>query len=171
MIFNLKNNTKCFWIIIVLLSTSVLSILFLQIDRTKLKIQISDKQSLLSSFIKDSNSRAKLEGMMLYNLLNIPKEKFLSIIRLQAREYSIFVVVDSIDCYSCFKFHIDYINELPKQNISIFSYSNLHSKFLANSLIKSVNFPIKEIYKHKVIDDSNMAIMLIDKVGKLFTQI
>lgn len=163
----LKNNSKLCSALGILLLFSVLSVLFLQFDRNKLKTQISDTQTLLNSFIRDLNNRSKLEGVALYELLNIPKETLLSAISISGKEYSIFVVIDSIDCYTCFKFHITHVNEFSKKNIPIFAYSNLHSEFLKKSLIKSIKFPVKEIYKHKIIKDTNMTILLIDNKGKI----
>lgn len=159
--------SKSVLILFSLLFISVILILFLQYDRNKIKKEIITNQILLSSFIKDSNDRAQLEGKELYHLLNISKDMFLSFLKTYGKEYNIFFIVDSIDCYSCFQFHTDHINEFFKKNIPIFSYSSIHSDYLSNSLFKSINFPHKENYKNKIIDNSNMAILLINNVGKI----
>ena len=164
---SLKNNTISFWIIIALFSVSVILSIFLQIDRTKLKMQIKDSQILIESFTKDLNSRAMLEGKELYKLLDMPKDKILSVLNSNNKEYNIVVVLDSIDCFSCFQFHINNINELSKENIPVLTYSIRHSEFLKNSLHKSFNLSFKEGQKNKIIDNSNMVILMINKEGKI----
>lgn len=163
----LRNISKTCLALFILLLISVLSILFLQFDRNKLKTEIVNKSTLLSGFIKDSDDRSRLEGKELYKLLDIPKDKILSVLNSNDKEYNIFVVLDSIDCFSCFQFHINNINELSKKNIPVLTYSIRHSDYLKNSLHKSINLSFKNGQKNKIIDNINMVILLINKKGKI----
>lgn len=163
----LKDNSKHSVFFYYLLTFTIIVIIYLQYDRSELKNEIIYKQALLNNLTKDSDLRAKLEGKELYKLLDIPKENIFPILKTTGKQYSIFIIVDSIDCYTCFKFHVDNINDLSNKNISIISYSNLHSDYLSKSLHESIIFPFKEGYKHKIINNSNMVILLINNECKI----
>ena len=162
-----KKTFKPGSIFFILFLVAIVILFVLQYDRMNLKNEIVLKQTLLSSLIRDSDVRCELEGEELYKILDLPKNSFLMVLNSTGKEFSLFIVVDSIDCYSCFKFHIDHIREIAVKGIQTLIYSRSHADLLSSSLKDYITHTFNFSSESEVILGPNIMVLLIDKRGKI----
>lgn len=155
-------NIKKF--VLYILGLSLIFIPIWQLQRfNEMKRELYFAEQKNESFQKDLILKEKLQGNYIWELLNENEDEFFKFLHeIKLQNSFIFLFVDTISCYSCFKFHINSLKRFD--NIKIVVASRNHFKLIKKYLNSPIEYNLK-IYK--IMHYYNFLICLVEATGKI----
>lgn len=143
---------------------AVITILFCILAySTYTNIELKNKNDFLVSLSKNLELRKKYEGNYIWEYLN-SNQMILNEFKVEKgiKGLYLFVVVDTISCYSCFKFHM---TELNKTVIPIVVSGKNNVELVQASLSNSITYPFTGFK----FDKKNIIVFLINDNNKIIS--
>lgn len=151
-------------IVLYILGLSLIFITIWRLQRfNEMKRELYFVEQKNESFQKDLILKEKLQGNYIWELLNENEDEFFKFLHeIKLQNSFIFLFVDTISCYSCFKFHMNSLKRFEDVNIVVASKNHfeLIKKFLTNPI--EYNLEI-----NKIMDEYNFLICLVEATGKI----
>jgi len=154
----MKKNFLYIVIIITLLILLTISNYSLNNSRKKYAMQ----KPLIESLTKNLVRKKKYQGNLVSKKTNKLIESYKDYMITNQLSLHIILVVDTIDCYSCFKFHMDELNKLDIRKICF--TKNQNNVRLITTYNKEIVFGDfnKTFFEQNDLFFENMAIALVD---------
>lgn len=118
-------------ILILIVSCICLSfILFLFFEKNKLITESVNAEKTISNYEDYYKNKYLLEGKRVWDVMNLTKDDFSFIVNSHRISNNfIMILIDSVQCLSCLKHHIDKLKELRENNFTIVGISDNYDSF------------------------------------------
>jgi len=133
---------------------------------TYTNIELKKKNNLLTSLSENLEHRKKYEGNYIWEYLN-SSQTILNEFKVEKKITGLylFLVVDTITCYSCFKFHMTEINNIA---IPIVVSGKNNVELVQASVSNSIIYPYPGFqFEKKMFDKKNIIVFLINDKNKI----
>lgn len=151
---------KYFYIVLML---SLLLITFFSYKNIKCNSNLSHRNDIIKSLNKNTDIKLKYEGQPVSRFMNLKLNEYKKFKNLNnlINEY-LLIIIDTIDCFSCFEFHLKKINSIDIKKV-IYSpkYNHMILSKLSN---KNINKTIKD---YSVSISEGIFVALISSEGKI----
>jgi hypothetical protein len=131
------------------------------------KEKLEEMNTLLDSYSKHLNNSKNYQGVLIGENLGSMNKSYNEFMVRNSISHHLFVFVDTIDCYSCFKFHMEEIKKIDLPIIylthSSVNHELLRSHLGEKNLFKNTCF----VNQHKKIFSNNLFIALINDKGRI----
>ena len=136
-------------------------------SKINLQIKYNSLNIAYASLLKNLSERGEYTGRFIWEILGIEKDDYKEFERNNnIISEHFFIIVDSIDCYSCYKFHEKKLNEFS--DIFMTFYSPNNSKLVKANFKSAIEYSNKQI---KNIDNNllkkNIVVCLVNEDGKV----
>lgn len=137
-------------------------------------LRLSDTDEVLSNKrmgINETNETnytiADLEGKNLWSILGKTKSEELDKLAFGNKNnfnYGVVFIVDTIFCYSCFKFHTEILSSFKEISIPVITFTTQKFDFIESHIPASF---VRELDTSKKLYNLNLNTLLVDKSGKI----
>ncbi|KAF0146852.1 MAG: hypothetical protein FD143_3207 [Ignavibacteria bacterium] len=125
---------------------------------------------LETKILRDANytkDKYLIEGKYIWEITNLNKDEVNYIIKKKSpSRYLLFVIIDSVQCFSCLEFHDERLNEISKFPTRIIGLSDRYKQFFKTTIDFNAINSSRKLFINKTIE-KKFIISIVDEMGRI----